>query len=34
VTYPYLLRKMQVVRPDQVWAMDMTYIPMARGYGW
>ncbi len=30
--YPYLLRKMQVVRPDQVWAMDITYIPMARGF--
>ena len=28
--YPYLLRKMQAVRPDQVWAMDITYIPMAR----
>ena len=23
--YPYLLRKMQAVRPDQVWAMDITY---------
>jgi putative transposase len=30
--FPYLLRKMQVVRPDQVWAMDITYIPMARGF--
>jgi putative transposase len=30
--YPYLLRKMQVVRPDQAWAMDITYIPMARGF--
>jgi len=30
--YPYLLRKMQAVRPDQVWAMDITYIPMARGF--
>ena len=29
---PYLLRKMQAVRPDQVWAMDITYIPMARGF--
>jgi len=30
--YPYLLRNMQAVRPDQVWAMDITYIPMARGF--
>lgn len=30
--YPYLLRKLAVTRPDQVWAMDITYIPMARGY--
>ena len=29
--YPYLLRKTKVVRPDHVWAMDITYIPMARG---
>jgi len=30
--YPYLLRKMAVVRPNQAWAMDITYIPMARGF--
>ena len=30
--YPYLLRKLAVTRPNQVWAMDMTYIPMARGF--
>ena len=30
--YPYLLRKLVVDRPDQVWAMDITYIPMARGF--
>lgn len=30
--YPYLLRGMEIVRPNQVWAMDITYIPMARGY--
>ena len=30
--YPYLLRKLTVTRPDQVWAMDITYIPMARGF--
>jgi len=30
--YPYLLRGMAVTRPNQVWAMDLTYIPMARGF--
>ena len=30
--YPYLLRKLAVTRPNQVWAMDITYIPMARGF--
>jgi len=30
--YPYLLRKQAVTRPNQVWAMDITYIPMARGF--
>ena len=30
--YPYLLRSMAVERPNQVWAMDITYIPMARGF--
>jgi putative transposase len=30
--YPYLLRGVAVDRPDQVWAMDITYIPMARGF--
>jgi putative transposase len=30
--YPYLLRGMAITRPDQVWAMDITYIPMARGF--
>ncbi len=29
--YPYLLRNLPVNRPNQVWAMDITYIPMARG---
>ena len=29
---PYLLRGLEVVRPNQVWAMDITYIPMARGF--
>src|SRR6201982_93122 len=27
--YPYLLRGMEIARPNQVWAMDITYIPMA-----
>ncbi len=30
--YPYLLRKLKIERPNQVWAMDITYIPMARGF--
>jgi putative transposase len=30
--YPYLLRGMTITRPDRVWAMDITYIPMARGF--
>lgn len=30
--YPYLLRKQPVMRANQVWAMDITYIPMARGF--
>lgn len=30
--YPYLLRKLAVTQPNQVWAMDITYIPMARGF--
>src|SRR5271170_1755665 len=30
--FPYLLRSMPIERPNQVWAMDITYIPMARGF--
>ena len=30
--YPYLLRDLAIVRPDQVWATDITYIPLS--YGW
>jgi putative transposase len=30
--FPYLLRRLAVTRPNQVWAMDITYIPMARGF--
>lgn len=30
--FPYLLRGLAIEQPNQVWAMDLTYIPMARGY--
>ena len=30
--YSYLLRGLAITRPNQVWAMDITYIPMARGF--
>ena len=30
--YPYLLRGLNINRPNQVFAMDITYIPMARGF--
>lgn len=30
--YPYLLRGLVIDRPNQVYAMDITYIPMARGF--
>jgi putative transposase len=29
---PYLLRGIEITRPNQVWAMDITYIPMAHGF--
>lgn len=29
---PYLLRKLAVTRPNHVWAMDITYVPLARGF--
>lgn len=29
--YPYLLRGMEIVKPNQVWCTDITYVPMARG---
>ena len=32
--YPYLLRNLLVLRPNQVWAMDITYIPTARGFAY
>jgi putative transposase len=30
--YPYLLRGLAVTKPNQVWAMDITYVPMAKGF--
>ncbi len=30
--YPYLLNGLKITRPNQVWAADITYIPMARGF--
>ena len=30
--YPYLLKGLKIARPDQVWAADITYIPMAKGF--
>lgn len=30
--YPYLMRQTKVERPNQAWAMDITYIPMAKGF--
>ena len=30
--YPYLLRDLAIVRPNQVWCSDITYIPMRRGF--
>ena len=30
--YPYLLRHLSVTQPNQVWAMDITYIPMRKGF--
>jgi len=32
--YPYLLRRLAVERANQVWAMDITYIPMPRGFAY
>jgi putative transposase len=30
--YPYLIRELEITRPNQVWATDITYIPMSRGF--
>lgn len=32
--YPYLLKNVEISAPNQVWASDITYIPMARGFGY
>lgn len=29
--YPYLLKNLKIVRPNQVWQTDITYIPLNRG---
>ncbi len=31
-TYPYLLRRLRVDRPNQVWCVDITCLPMRRGF--
>jgi putative transposase len=30
--YPYLLRGLKIVRPNQVWSADITYVPMRHGF--
>jgi putative transposase len=32
--YPYLLRGLSIDRPNKVWASDITYVPLARGFGY
>jgi putative transposase len=32
--YPYLLKDIAIERPNQVWAADITYLPMAKGFGY
>jgi putative transposase len=31
-TYPYLLKDLEITRPNHVWCSDITYIPMRRGF--
>lgn len=31
-TYPYLLRNIEIIKPNQVWGVDITYIPMKNGF--
>src|SRR5262249_31833982 len=31
-TYPYLLRDVEITRPNQVWSTDITYVPLRRGF--
>lgn len=30
--YPYLLKNLAITRPNQLWATDITYVPMERGF--
>ena len=30
--YPYLLRNLEITKPNQVWQIDITYIPMEKGF--
>ena len=30
--YPYLLKNLQITHPNQVWAIDITYVPMKKGF--
>jgi putative transposase len=32
--YPYLLRGVEIIQANQVWATDMTYLPMAHGFAY
>lgn len=32
--YPYLLRELVINKPNQVWAADITYVPMEKGFGY
>jgi putative transposase len=32
--YPYLLRNLEIFRVNQVWSADITYVPLARGFGY